>query len=126
MASAERLEFDKLAAHRLQGMQARLATTPLPLPAKAEDLHEEVRRVLTLAFRAELLTTGMHQLSRLLSAITTSGERGRHSYAFSCGAIDFGRRLRAHIHASDDDVRLPSAVLHPLEALIYLLLHRVS
>lgn len=31
--------------------------------------------------------------------------------------------LRAHIHPGDDEIRLPSAVLDPLEALTFVLLH---
>lgn len=139
------------------------------------------------ACRAELLETGMFQVSHLLSKLAESREDGRQTYAFSGGPIDFKRKdanpknslvrsdgavlsfsvtlgpregsselelvayrfdltlpndtflrfdmdpvglghsgegLRAHIHADDDDVRLPSAVLHPLEALTYLLLHQ--
>jgi hypothetical protein len=186
LATAERLDFEKKAVQRLQGLQARVVNAPLTFPSSAEVLREDVRLVLMQACRAELLETGMHPVSRLLSTVAESREDGRRTYVFSCGPIDFKRReanatncllrsdgavlsfsvtlgpredssalelvayrfdltlpnnaflrfdmdspekghsgegLRAHIHAGDKDVRLPSAVLHPLEALTFLLLH---
>lgn len=183
MASDEQVDFARQAVQSLLELQARSMDAPPTLPAQPEDLRENVRVVLTQAVRAELLTTGPHQVSRLLGNTEESRSGGRRDYAFSCGPISFDRGrahpanslvrsdgatlsfsvtlgqsqssrldliayrfdlayqsghflrfdldrpgerhssegLRAHIHACNEEVRLPSVVFHPLEALRFLL-----
>lgn len=186
LASTEQLAFERETVQHLLALQRRVVAAPPTLPARPKDLHDQVRVVLMKAVQAELLTTGAHRVSCLLSKVVESSSPGGRAYAFSCGPIDFDRGpasptnslvrsdgatlsfsvtlgqplssptleliayrfdltlprdsllrfdldransghsdqgLRAHIHAGKEEIRVPSAIFHPLEALRFLLVH---
>ncbi len=182
MATVERVQFDKDCRRFLKRLQERVDGGQPELPARPEDLFDEVRTAFFKASRSDLLQSGQYQISKLLHpcekaargeglafsggppnrdrahrdpdrclvrddyavlsfSVTVGQNRSRTrleliAYAFdlwlpdgsSPGFVRFDlddhhseEGLRAHIHPGNDDCRLPSPVLHPVEA-IHLLL----
>jgi hypothetical protein len=59
----------------MRSLQARLEQLHIPLPSRAEELHEELRRVLLRAIRAEVLLNPPYDTTRLLKLDTPEKSR---------------------------------------------------
>jgi hypothetical protein len=133
LANDEKRRAEEDLFTRLRSLQARMASGPKPLPARATDLREELRRILQKAIRAEVLKTPPDIVTReLLKLVSSEKDPTVHKLGGTHGIFgakkDFNR-ITGPADPKKKLVREDGAVIHfslivkeragPLELIAY-------
>ena len=133
MENAEKLRAEEDLLSRMRSLQERMAPVLKPLPASAKELHEQLRRILQKAIRAEVLQTPPDIVTRELLKLVSSDKNstvkklgGTHGIF---GAKKDFDRLTEPANPNEKLVRHDGAVIHftltvkedagPLELIAY-------